>query len=220
MFCVWLVLVGYALLWAHRNLTWVQGEPCSRTGAHGHTAPLQATVLPNILLDFDWILALRVSSKNRGGILLTIKGILGPFRLKNFKGRHTCLSCGKWCIPVGLERPDFSLSFPSRRWSWQRIGRIRFNEHRSENCRSGQRVLDSESAPSLSPVMMWDPVCFFPSHPACLSFYSWIAISACWRDADFGGVLYSALAAQSWTLYSCRHCQLWTFLQLAVSPYS
>lgn len=46
-------------------------------------------------------------------------------------------------------------------------------------------MLDSESAPSLNPMTMWDAVCFFPSHTVCLSVP--LQLNSYFRDADIGG---------------------------------
>lgn len=80
-------------------------------------------------------------------------------------------------------------------------------------------MLDSESAPSLNPMTMWDAVCFFPSHTVCLSVP--LQLNSYFRDADIGGegVVFTTLSSKLCTVF-LSHCQFWMFLQLAVSPYN
>lgn len=70
-------------------------------------------------------------------------------------------------------------------------------------------MLDSESAPSLNPMTVWDAVCFFPSHTVCLSVP--LQLNSYFRDADIGGyVWHSQLQA--------ANCLPETLSALDVSP--
>lgn len=91
--------------------------PCSRRGACGHTTPLQAAVFHNILLGCDWLAALPLHSlKNQKWHFIgdkrspLSKAFLDCLGWKIAKaGRSIYTFCGKWCIPVGLEKDLISL---------------------------------------------------------------------------------------------------------------
>lgn len=111
------------------------------------------------------------------------------------------------------ERPDFSPSFPSRRRSWQSTGRFWFNEHGSENCWSGQRMLDRESAASLGPVTVREALHFHPSRLGCQSFHSWAVILECAKVKLIPSVIFTTPSSELGSVLQ-RYISFGSFLSL------